>query len=223
MDSSAVMTKIDPYTTLGVDRTADKKAIRSAYRRRAKRVHPDAGGSPEKFGALQLAHDVLTDDARRAKYDTTGDIDENTTDNTHSAAVNALAIAFNLVLQKCAESGTSPLEKDLVLRVTQQLKTMIGEQEKQHRILSNMRKEDVKMRGRFKVGKDKTNFMEHLVEARITTLNQSIVQAEGHIRAGKEALGLVNAAVFEQDPEPYETPGTKMMNQLGATTYYTLG
>lgn len=41
-----------PYEILGVSPDADSAAVLAAYRRRAKRLHPDAGGSPEGFAAL---------------------------------------------------------------------------------------------------------------------------------------------------------------------------
>ena len=60
------------YADLGVDKTADKATIKRVYRKRAMKEHPDRGGTKEKFHAIQKAYDVLSDDARRAHYDQTG-------------------------------------------------------------------------------------------------------------------------------------------------------
>lgn len=79
------------YETLGVHPKADTAAIRKAFRKKAKTEHPDAGGSAERFGAISLAHDVLTDETRRRKYDETGSTDApNRHDPIEDAALKML-------------------------------------------------------------------------------------------------------------------------------------
>jgi len=68
----------DPYETLGVQRTADEAAIRAAYRKLAKKHHPDV--NPDKpdaatrFGEISSAYDLLSDKDKRARFDR-GEID----------------------------------------------------------------------------------------------------------------------------------------------------
>ncbi|KAL6755817.1 hypothetical protein V8C86DRAFT_1811078 [Haematococcus lacustris] len=57
------------YEVLGVARTADRVAIRQAYTRRAREVHPDKGGDARLFARLQLAYEVLSTDKLRHVYD----------------------------------------------------------------------------------------------------------------------------------------------------------
>lgn len=59
----------DHYQVLGVDTEADRAAIRSAYRRRARESHPDHGGDAEEFHQVQEAWDILGDERRRGDYD----------------------------------------------------------------------------------------------------------------------------------------------------------
>jgi hypothetical protein len=59
------------YDRLGVDPHADQEEIRAAYRRMARRYHPDGGSSPSavQMAAINEAWEVLGDSARRASYD----------------------------------------------------------------------------------------------------------------------------------------------------------
>lgn len=52
----------DPHAVLGVPRGADAKTLARAYRRAARRAHPDTGGSAEAFAAVQAAWAVLSSD-----------------------------------------------------------------------------------------------------------------------------------------------------------------
>ncbi|HET8611156.1 MAG TPA: J domain-containing protein, partial [Sphingomonas sp.] len=69
----------DPYQTLGVARNADEKAIKSAYRKLAKELHPDRNKdnpkAAERFSSVTAAYDLLSDKDKRAQYDR-GEIDD---------------------------------------------------------------------------------------------------------------------------------------------------
>ena len=70
------MTSEDYYELLGVDRSADAAAIKSAYRKLAMQYHPDKNGgcrdSEAKFKAVNEAYDCLRDPQKRAAYDRFG-------------------------------------------------------------------------------------------------------------------------------------------------------
>lgn len=62
----------DYYSVLGIPADASPEAIRLAYRRLARQYHPDVSREPDAegcFKALNEAHDVLGDAAKRAAYD----------------------------------------------------------------------------------------------------------------------------------------------------------
>jgi DnaJ-class molecular chaperone len=63
----------DYYKTLGVERTADDKAIKTAYRKLARKYHPDVNrGNAERFKEISEAYTVLSDPEKRKRYDTLG-------------------------------------------------------------------------------------------------------------------------------------------------------
>ncbi|MEE9277018.1 MAG: DnaJ domain-containing protein, partial [Dehalococcoidia bacterium] len=67
----------DYYTALGVARGASAKEIQAAYRRLARKYHPDVTGgdkaAEERFKAINEAYEVLSDGKKRAAYDKWGD------------------------------------------------------------------------------------------------------------------------------------------------------
>ena len=69
----------DLYQTLGVERGADEAAIKKAYRKLAKELHPDKNKdnpkATERFSKVTTAYDILTDKDKRARYDR-GELDE---------------------------------------------------------------------------------------------------------------------------------------------------
>jgi DnaJ-class molecular chaperone len=63
----------DYYKILGVERAADDKAIKTAFRKLARKYHPDVSkGSATKFQEVNEAYDVLSDPEKRRRYDTLG-------------------------------------------------------------------------------------------------------------------------------------------------------
>ena len=68
--------KRDYYETLGVNKSADKEAIKRAYRKLAKKYHPDTNaGNPhaeEMFKDVTEAYNVLSDEKKRKLYDEFG-------------------------------------------------------------------------------------------------------------------------------------------------------
>ena len=67
----------DPYAALGVSKTATDAEIKKAYRKIAKRDHPDLTDDPaahERFKAASVAYDLLKDPEQRARFDR-GEID----------------------------------------------------------------------------------------------------------------------------------------------------
>ena len=66
--------KRDYYEVLGVSKSASKDDIKSAYRKLAKKYHPDnkETGDEAKFKEVQEAYDILYDDQKRSAYDQFG-------------------------------------------------------------------------------------------------------------------------------------------------------
>ncbi len=73
------MSQRDPYEVLGVTRSASADEIKSAYRRLARRYHPDVNPddptAEEKFKEASNAYEILSDAEKKARYDQYGTTD----------------------------------------------------------------------------------------------------------------------------------------------------
>lgn len=67
----------NPYEVLGIDKNASAREIKSAYRKLAKKYHPDLNGgdkeAEEKLKEINTAFSILGDEENRAKYDRYGE------------------------------------------------------------------------------------------------------------------------------------------------------
>jgi molecular chaperone DnaJ len=66
----------DYYETLGVSRDADKEEIKQAYRRLARKYHPDVNkepGAEERFKEINRAYEILSEPETKARYDRFGE------------------------------------------------------------------------------------------------------------------------------------------------------
>ncbi len=88
----------DYYEILGVSRDADTAAIKSAYRKLARKYHPDVNKTKEaeeKFKDINEAYEVLSDKAKRQRYDSLGSNWQGGADYTPPPGFENFSFNFN--------------------------------------------------------------------------------------------------------------------------------
>ncbi|MHA7140732.1 molecular chaperone DnaJ [Arthrobacter sp. Sr33] len=88
------------YEVLGVNRDASGEEIKKAYRKLARKLHPDVNSGPdasEEFKLVTRAYEVLSDPQKRRVYDTTGN--ENGTDNGFGGGHAGPSFAFQDIFE----------------------------------------------------------------------------------------------------------------------------
>ena len=104
----------DPYKALGVSRDATQQQIKAAFRKLAKRWHPDRNpGDPkaaDSFKRVQWAYDILGSD-RKQLYDATGRTEQaKNADTTENETVRDLSRVCHGVIQHILSNGGVPTQ-----------------------------------------------------------------------------------------------------------------
>ena len=163
----------DPYVEIGVPRDATEKEIRKAYRERAREVHPDAGGSVDKFSKLGNALMILTDPKRRKLYDEKGVLDVEP-DNARAAALSIIdSFMGDMISNYLNGKGGDPRNTDLLATFRMKMTAEI-EQAKASTIQANRVLDFLKdLKSRFS-STDPGAPIERAIEMRIINLSGEI-------------------------------------------------
>lgn len=114
---------MNPYEVLGVDRDAGVAKIKAAYRALSREHHPDKGGDEAKFLEIKEAFDILSDSARRERYDRTGRTDADRV--TPEAIRSAMEVMIDTVINAERPDGTTddPCWEDIRVKVILSIKS----------------------------------------------------------------------------------------------------
>lgn len=209
------MTKLDPYAHLSVPRDADPATIRRAYRRRAKSDHPDSpSGSPSKFSLTKLSHDILTDAARRARYDSTGDASESSPNNAHAEVYQTIMQIFDAVCAEETKLGRDPLTLDLAAMMRQLCSKNVAAFKQQRAQAEAQLAKALKFVGRFKKRASKKpkrdgedgdatdNLLDRLITGRLTPFHDALRMIDARITLFEKAAAILTEYDFASDGAP---------------------
>lgn len=194
----------DLYAALNVAKDANAAEVHAAYRKAAKSAHPDAGGTRDKFALVKLARDTLTNEPRRAKYDKTGEVEENPIDQGRAQVLEMLSAGLDIALAKLYDRAKPPIQSDMS-RLT---KEAIGEMrrkwtDERSELRKNVERSQ-ELSGRWSAKGE--NVMEMIVAHRVKYLQTCIASLDQRIECSDRALGMLDSASFRFDVVREQSP-----------------
>lgn len=191
------------YSDLGINPDATPDEIKKAHRKAVKRTHPDSAGDTdrEEFERVQRAYVVLADPAKRARYDETGQVDDQP-DNTMSMINEFIRIAFQKALQEAKDRYKN---YDMIAHTKRNLAFMRRNAEEEARLTRELmpRKEDLLKRLKVKPG---TAFdpIGNMIREELNVLRKQ-EQAANQGMAGLDAA-IAHLEHYGFEFEPMQTP-----------------
>jgi len=198
--------KPDLYQALGVARDAKSDEIRKAYRRAAKKAHPDGGGTVESFALVRAAVEVLTDEVRRDEYDRTGEFGDKPVDNKDSLAMTVAMNAVDAVVGSICKRGGDPAHYDVVADAKKHLRSCLAEIEQ--KVANTLREAQAirKLAKRFRAKKNRPNRIGAMLESRAAEIERNAAKGKAEKADIENALKVLDDHEFEWEDQPYGAP-----------------
>jgi curved DNA-binding protein CbpA len=186
---------IDPYETLGVARNADAAQIKTAYRKRAKNAHPDAGGDADAFARLTTSYEILSDPVRRKVYDETG-YDPTLADAKDLEGLVVLESLINEFILDERDPGSfdpvAAMRRKLTDRIVNVRFHILELERHRARIRNHMDR----------IGKrPETDFLGSMMRARGDSITDAISKAEAQITTIEQAYQMLDGYSYEIEAE----------------------
>lgn len=186
--------KKDPYKILRVNRSAGLEEIKAAYRKLITKHHPDRNPgnakAEEKFKEVQWAWDLLSDAARRNRFDSTGDSDDQRCADTE--VLNTISGVLTEAI------GHGVLDGDVVEEMRKALRGGRQTMEKRDKELKTRRKKLEKLAGRFKVEGDSENVLAMVVNSHVAEIDKQVAHNDRFMDLNQRCLDFL---------KPYSCPG----------------
>lgn len=186
----------DLYAVLGVTKGASPEQIKRAYRNKAKKAHPDAGGDKESFDRIAVAYAVLSDPDARKRYDETGEYDA-------GSALNELAAVYaciNGVLTQIVSADDQALQQDLVKVISNTLGNEIVNQRKALGKLATASNKAKRMQGRFRRKQEGgENIFDGFLAFHLAQIAGVEKNLKGQIALKEKAIALLKDYAFEPE------------------------
>lgn len=186
--------KFDPYSVLEVARDATPETVRAAHRRKAKRTHPDAGGSSEDFAHVQTAYATLSDPVRRAHFDETGELNLDAADKMTTDALSLISTMLGAAI----DAEEDPLQADLVAVMRQILRQQLDRLDGRAAKLKRAVERSTRLGPRFRRA-DGENTIRGLLGWHRKKLRDDLASLQRDIDARNKALSLLEEYEFVPD------------------------
>lgn len=186
---------VDLYAVLGLKKNAHLEEIRSAYRGKAKKTHPDVGGSAEAFAEIERAYRVLSNPETRARYDATGEIGEHQPNNSEAAALGVIGNMLVSIMASPHASG------DPLLAMRESLAQNIHQAENTIVELQRSVARSEKLSARFKTRRERDPIRD-MIGVQVAQMHNSIENHRQAIVTMERAQAILKDYEFEAEQNP---------------------
>ena len=201
---------MDHYEALNVSPNASKAEIKQAYRRKAKKLHPDKGGDTGAFQVVQRAYTVLINDQLREHYDKTGDDGDQALSDAERILTGELARAIDRIL-------TQGKDFNIVALVKTNLTQAIANLKKHRQDFRKGLAKAEKLRGRVSVN-DGTNLYEIIINDRLGKIEEQLKNIDKDIAVNQAALTLAETYIDPHIDRVYKRPLDEYMATGASST-----
>lgn len=184
----------DPYETLGLERSASLEQIKKAYRRACSEAHPDKhGGDGRRQQEVNDSYAILSDAARRARFDASGDTSPRGRIVENARAI--LASQFAQIVDR--EELIDPLSLLKISLEALKSQAFADRQSQSQRIRFLERK------ARALKGPAEDNFLGPVIEGKIDQARRQVAELDLAIESFAVCLELIQGYAWaaEADPE----------------------
>lgn len=184
------------YDDLGVSPDATEAEIAAAYRKAARRHHPDAGGSAADFERIQKAASILRDAAKRAEYNRTGQT-EDMGPSLLAQATDLLCSLFSEVITRCEDFGAI----DVVKTVRKALRHQLDQAREQRGQIVTRRAQLDAARDRLAYKGEQTDVLSNMIAAQLRTLDGKLIDADRTIAYIERAVEMAEDYTWRAGPD----------------------
>jgi curved DNA-binding protein CbpA len=182
------------YEDLGVAVDADAATIKSAYRSKAQKLHPDKGGAKADFHKIHHAYYVLSDEALRKRYDETGS--DAPLPGKRKAALDAIAA----LLLSCVDSEEIDIKTTDILAAARSRVAAIKLNVLEHKNVTHLmiakREEAIR---RVKGPESGENILVSILDADIANHRRSVEMLDLQIAVHDEILAILEDYEYMPD------------------------
>lgn len=185
------------FSILGIDEKASVADIKKAYRKKARKHHPDTGGKREDFDKITEAYVVLSDPIKKLHYQHTGKVKD-----TNPEA--------NMIFDKCAqllkESLTkTPMEKWKVRNIQKLMVSLAKDAQKKMKAKLKENADTINtiedLHGRFDKTSGGTNIFKKILSHDIEALHYQKIQITDEINLQEKVITTLEEYSFRHDSE----------------------
>lgn len=187
----------DLYAVLEVNRTARKSTIVKAFRRLARKRHPDCGGDAVKFEQLKRAYEVLSDPIKRKRYDETGEVGSTNPSNELAEISGLLAAMWLDTVAGLMDRGQKPYCVDISKIMSEKLDQSIQAASQEISRLTKRKAEFEKLVGRWVTTADNPNPFEAATQQVLGAISRGINDIEAAMTKNKQAWDFLKVCKYE--------------------------